>query len=141
MEKEEREQKRRQQRRRKADPALGRGSALGLHSGSCLGFSRLQAPADHRGQREAGLFGDVFSAGPLCFPFFWQWTHLGWRRRRRSGAWPALTVVPGQALGWWDRSSPKSVSQNQGCVCEEYNDRSHLAYILESICVLTTAMP
>lgn len=39
------------------------------------------------------------------------------------------------------RSSPKSVSQNQGCVCEEYNDRSHLAYILESICVLTTVMP
>lgn len=26
----------------------------------------LQALANHRGQCEAGLFGDVFSAGPVC---------------------------------------------------------------------------
>lgn len=95
----EREQKRRQQRRRKADPALGRGSALGLRSGSCLGFSRLQ-PTTEDNVRQVCLVMCFLLALFVCFPFFWQWTHLGWRRRRRSGAWPALTVVPGQALGW-----------------------------------------
>lgn len=60
----------RQRRRQQGRPCPGRR----LSSGAALGelFGLLQASGlwlqalDHRGQCEAGLFGDVFSAGPIC---------------------------------------------------------------------------
>lgn len=65
MEKEER-----QQGRGKAEPALGGGSAWCCAQGAVCTFPGQQplapSPGNHRGQCEAGLFGDVFAAGPVC---------------------------------------------------------------------------
>lgn len=44
----------------------------------------LQALTDHRGQCEAGLFGNMFSSGPVClFSIFWQW--IVWGREEGGG--------------------------------------------------------
>ena len=65
MEKEER-----QQGRGKAEPALGGGSAWCCAQGAVCTFPGQRplapSPSNHRGQCEAGLFGDVFAAGPVC---------------------------------------------------------------------------
>lgn len=73
MEKEERK-RRRQQERRQGRPCTGRRLSselyrlrelFGLFQASGLWLQAL----NHRGQCEAGLFGDVFSTGPVCFYF------------------------------------------------------------------------
>ena len=71
MEKEEKMEKDgRPQRRRKAAPALGVGSARCCAQGAVWAFPGQRplapSPGNHRGQCEAGLFGDVFAAGPVC---------------------------------------------------------------------------
>lgn len=52
-----------------------------------------------------------------------------------------ITLGPVHQIFYLGRSSPKSASQNQVCVCEEYNDTSYLACVLEFICVLITVIP
>ena len=52
-----------------------------------------------------------------------------------------ITLGPVHQIFYLGRSSPKSASQNQVCVCEQCNDRSCLACILEFICVLIMVIP
>ena len=71
MEKEEKMEKDgRPQRSRKAAPVLGGGSARCCAQGAVWAFPGQRplapSPGNHRGQCEAGLFGDVFAAGPVC---------------------------------------------------------------------------
>lgn len=71
-EKEEREREKEQQGGGEADPPACRGQKALLPAALRELFGLFQASGlwlqalDHRGQCEAGLFGDVFSAGPVC---------------------------------------------------------------------------
>lgn len=64
------------------------------------GLARLQALADRREQCEAGLFGDVFSAGLVyVFSAFLVLDFSG-VVKEEDRVWPAWTIVQGLALSW-----------------------------------------
>lgn len=74
MEKRRERKRRRQQERRQGGPYTpGRLSSELYRLRELFGLfqaSGLWLPAlNHRGQCEAGLFGDAFSAGPVCLSF------------------------------------------------------------------------
>lgn len=68
----------------------------------------LQALADHRGQCEAGLFGDVFSAGPVClFSAFLALSTSGVEEEEEDRVWltsidngPRAGLQAGRILSW-----------------------------------------